>query len=121
MDAYLDDVQSLVDGTLGIEGESCVDLSGDLARDDVQDLLSEFDQETIECGINLLVDSLAVFLAVRNSNVDQLGIFGLLGCGKDEGRVRGGILGLVFADCCGRLVFCSRVEGCIALRVGKMD
>lgn len=50
-------------------------------------------------------------LAVFNSNVDQLGIFGLLGGGKNEGGVGGGILRLVFADCCGILVICSQIEG----------
>lgn len=37
-------------------------------------------------------------LAVLNSDVNQLGVFGLLGCGEDERWVGGGILGLVFAN-----------------------
>ncbi len=49
-------------------------------------------------------------LAVFNSNVDQLGIFGLLGGGENEGGVGGGILRLVFADCCGMLGTCSQME-----------
>jgi hypothetical protein len=51
-----------------------------------------------------------VGLAVFNSNVDQLGIFGLLGGGENEGGVGGGILRLVFADCCGILVIWSQIE-----------
>jgi hypothetical protein len=43
-----------------------------------------------------------VFLAILNRRVDQLGIFGLLGGGEDEGGVGGGILGLVFGDSCNR-------------------
>lgn len=39
-------------------------------------------------------------LAVLNSDVNQLGVFGLLGCGEDERWVGGGILGLVFANGC---------------------
>lgn len=50
-------------------------------------------------------------LTVFNSNVDQLGIFGLLGGGENEGGVGGSILRLVFADCCGILVLCSQIEG----------
>jgi hypothetical protein len=52
-----------------------------------------------------------VGLAVFNSNVDQLGIFGLLGGGENEGGVGGGILRFVFANCCGILVLCSQIEG----------
>lgn len=44
-------------------------------------------------------------LAVLNSDVNQLGVFGLLGCGEDERWVGGGILGLVFANGCGISVF----------------
>ena len=39
-------------------------------------------------------------LAVLNSDVDQLGIFGLFGCGENKRGVGGGILRLVFADSC---------------------
>jgi len=46
-----------------------------------------------------------VALAVLNSDVNQLGVFGLLGCGEDERWVGGGILGLVFADGCLKSVF----------------
>jgi len=37
-------------------------------------------------------------LAVSDGCIDELGIFGLLACGEDEGWVGSGILGLVFAD-----------------------
>jgi len=49
-------------------------------------------------------------LAVLNSNINQLGIFGLLGCGENEGGVGGGILGLVFADGCEILVRRSQMD-----------
>lgn len=41
-----------------------------------------------------------VLLAVLDSGVNQLGVFGLLGGREDEGRVGGGILGLVLANGC---------------------
>jgi hypothetical protein len=96
---HLDDVQSLVDGGLGIEGETGINLSRHLSWDDLQDLLSEFNQEAIEGCIGLLVDILAVVFAVRNRNVYEPGIFWLLGCGKDEGWVGCSILRLVLANC----------------------
>jgi hypothetical protein len=40
-----------------------------------------------------------MLLAICNSVVNELGIFGLLGSGEDERRVGSGILGLVFSDC----------------------
>lgn len=41
-----------------------------------------------------------VCLAVLDSGVNQLGVFGLLGSREDQGRVGGGILGLVLANGC---------------------
>lgn len=58
---YLDDVQGLVDRGLGVEGEAGVDLSRDLAGDDVEDLLAELDQQAVEGGIDLLIEGLALF------------------------------------------------------------
>ena len=58
-----------------------------------------------------------MFLAILNRGVHQLGIFGLLGGGEDEGGVGGGILRLVLFDGCSRgsvLKSCGTVvEGCI--------
>jgi hypothetical protein len=51
-----------------------------------------------------------VGLAVLNSNVDKLSIFGLLGSREDEGGVGGGILWLIFADGCGVSVIYPRIE-----------
>jgi len=52
---HLDDVQGLFNRPLGIKREPGIDLSGHLSRDNVQDLLSELDQETVEGGIDLLI------------------------------------------------------------------
>lgn len=96
--AYLNDAEGLLDGDVLVEGETGVNLSGDLAGDDLQDLATELDEQVVEGDVDLLVDVLAVLLAVRDSLVDELGVLGLLGSGEDEGRVGGGILGLVLAN-----------------------
>lgn len=102
---YLDDLKGLLDGGIGVEGQLGVDLSGDLAGDDVEDLLSELDKETVEGGLNLLIEGLAVLLTVSDGSVDESGVLGLLGSGENQGGVGGGILGLVLANGCGSLVF----------------
>jgi hypothetical protein len=100
---YLDDVEGLVDGALGVEGQLGVDLGRDLAGDDLQDLLAELDQEAVQGGLDLIVDGATLLLAVGNGGVDESGILGLLGSSQDQGGVGGGILGLVLADGCGTL------------------
>ena len=95
---YVNDAEGLLDGDLLVEGEAGVDLSGDLAGDDLQDLGTELDKQVVEGDVDLLSDVLAVLLAVGDSLVDELGVLGLLGSGEDEGRVGGGILRLVLAN-----------------------
>jgi hypothetical protein len=112
-------VTSLFDRLLRIEGEASIDFGRHLAGDNLEDLLAELDQKSVECGVHLRINVLAlnppsvseshysemctyVFLAVLNRRVDQLGIFGLLRGGEDEGWVRGGILRLVFGNSCNR-------------------
>lgn len=97
---YVDNVQCLLNGLLCVEGESGVDLGGDLARNDLQDLCTELNQEVVEGSVNLLVDVLAVVLSVLNGLVNQLGVFGLFRCGKDERWVGRGILRLVLFNGC---------------------
>lgn len=97
---HLDDVQGLVDGLLGIEGEASINLGGDLAGDNVEDLLAELDQETVEGVLNLLLEVAALLLAVLDGNINELGVLGLLGGGEDQRRVGGGILWLVLANGC---------------------
>lgn len=104
---YLDDLEGLVDGTLGVEGQLGVDLSGDLAGDDLKDLLAELNQQAVQGGLDLLVDGLAVLLTVGDGSVDQGSILRLLGGSQDQGGVGGGILGLVLADGCDTLVSLS--------------
>ena len=95
---YVDNAESLLDGDILVEGEAGVDLSGDLAGDDLEDLAAELDKEVVEGDVDLLVGVLAVLHTVRDSIVNELGVLGLLGGGEDEGRVGGGILRLVLAN-----------------------
>lgn len=98
VEPYLDDVQSLVDGLLGVEGESSVDLGGDLAGDDGENLTAELDQQAVESVVDLALDVATLLLAVGDGSVYQLGVLGLLGGSQDERRVGGGILRLVLAN-----------------------
>lgn len=100
---YLDDTESLLDGGLGIERELGIDLGRDLAGNDGENLLAKLDKETVESGVDLLTDLTTLLLGPVDGNVDQLGVLGLLGGGKDQGGVGGGILGLVLANGCDKL------------------
>lgn len=91
-------MQGLVNGGLGVEGEAGIDLGGDLAGDDLEDLLAELDQQLVEGGVHLCVEVAAGLLGGLDGLVNQLRVLGLLGGGEDERRVGGGILRLVFAD-----------------------
>ena len=51
----INDMESLVDGALDVEGEASVDFGGDLARDDLENLFAEFDEETVEGRVDLLI------------------------------------------------------------------
>lgn len=91
-------MKSLVNRGLGVEGETSINLSRDLAGDDLQDLLAELNEETVKSGVDLLVDGAALILARSDGGVDEAGVFGLLGSSQNQGGVGGGILGLVLAD-----------------------
>jgi hypothetical protein len=95
---YLDDVQSLVNGGLGVKREASVNLGGNLSGDDLENFLSEFDEQVVEGGVDLSVNVAALLLTLLNGSVDQAGIFGLLGGSEDEGGVGGSILGLVLVN-----------------------
>lgn len=61
---HLDNVQGLVNAGLGVERETGIDLGGDLAGNDLQDLLAELNQETVEGSIDLGVDVLTGLLGL---------------------------------------------------------
>lgn len=95
---YINNLEGLVDGGLGIEREAGVDLGRDTAGNDLENLLAKLDQETVEGVVNLLVEGAALLLAVSESSVNQLGVLGLLGGSQDQRGVGGGILGFVLVD-----------------------
>lgn len=107
--AYLNDGQGLVNGGLGVERQLGVNLGGDLAGDDLEDLLAELNKQTVKGGIDLLVDGLALSLAVGNGSIDESGVLGLLGGSQDQGGVGGSILGLVLANSCVSVSNCSQL------------
>jgi hypothetical protein len=117
--AYLDDVKGLVDGSLGVEGPTSIDLSGDLSGDDLEDLLAELNEKVVEGSVDLLIKSLALsggsvtdqyhaafhrvtdlLLALLDGSVDQAGVLGLLRSSQDQGGVGGSILRFVLANGC---------------------
>jgi hypothetical protein len=81
--ADLNDVQSLFDGCLCVEREAGINFSGNLSRDNLQDLLAELGEQAVERSIHLLVNVAAVALAIRDCVVNELGILGLLRCSQD--------------------------------------
>ncbi len=91
-------MQGLVHGSLGVEGEAGIDLSRDLAGDDLKNLLAELNEEVVKGGVNLLIDGLSLGLTLSNGSINQAGVFRLLGSSKDERRVGGGILRLVLVN-----------------------
>lgn len=96
--SYVDDVEGLSDGLLGVEREARVNLRRDLAWDDLQDLLAELHEQAVQGRVHLRVDVFAVVLAVLYRRVHELAILGLFRGGEDQGRVGGSILRLVLVD-----------------------
>ena len=102
MGTHVNNVEGLFDRGLGVEGEGGVDFGGDLAGDDLEDLLAELNKEVVESGVDLLVDRTTLLvLYVGNGGVQHSGVLGLFGGRENEGGVGGGILGLVLANGCG--------------------
>lgn len=90
---YFDDVKGLVDGCLGVKRKSSIDLGGDPPGDNLQYLLSELDKQSVQSGINLIINISALsclsasardaswsegsnmLLAILDGNIDQGCIF----------------------------------------------
>ena len=89
------------DGLVGVVGEAGVDLGGDAAGDDLEDLEAEGDGEGLEGeGGDFLVGGLVagVFLGLLEHVVHDGLVLGLFRRGCDERGIRGGILRLVLLD-----------------------
>jgi hypothetical protein len=96
-----DELLGLVDGGLLVKRESGVDLGGDSAGNDLEDLLTELDEETVHGVVDLVVELAALGLGPFDRGVDELSVGGLVDGGEDQRGVGGGILGLVDGDGCG--------------------
>lgn len=62
-------MQSLVDRGLGVEGESGVDLGGDLTGDDLENLLAELYKEVVEGVVDLLLRGTRSSLGLLNRRI----------------------------------------------------
>ena len=131
---YIDNVKSLVDRGLHVEGKASVDLGGDLTRDNLEDLLAKFDEEAVESSIDLAISVFSLvkneypslcgigphciymLLAVLNGDIHQLGIFGFLRSSEDERGISRGILWLVFVDCLKNVRPCSKASFRLSFR-----
>lgn len=57
-------MEGLIHTSLDIKREAGIDLSRDLTRNDLEDLLAELNQETVQGGIDLGVNVLASLLGL---------------------------------------------------------
>ena len=62
-------MKRLGDGRLGVERERGIDLGGDLAGDDLEDLGAELDEEVVQGSIDLLVDGATLGLGLGHGGV----------------------------------------------------
>ena len=95
-----DDVAGGRNGLFSVVGEACIDLCGDAAGDDFEDLDAESNGQSLEgCGGNLLVGGVgaSVFFLLENIVHDGL-ILRHLGGGGDERGIGGRILRLILFD-----------------------
>lgn len=89
---HVDDGKGLVDGGLLVEGQSGVDLGGHSAWDDLQDLGTELNKQSVKGDGGLFFWGRSLALGVIDGGVDQVGVLRLLGGSKDQRWVGGGIL-----------------------------
>ena len=81
-------MKSLVNRGLGVERETSIDLSGDLAGDDIKDLLAELNEETVQGGVDLLVKSDTLLLAGSTAASTRLAYSGFL----EAARIKEGLV-----------------------------
>jgi hypothetical protein len=81
-----------------VKSEPRVDLRRDFAWYNAQDLVPKLHKQVVESGIGLLIEILSMTPAIRHCLIDELSVFGLLGCGENERRVGCRILWFVFGD-----------------------
>ena len=69
MEPYINDVQGLVDGCLGVEREGGIDLGRDLAGNNLEDLLAELDEKVVQGGLDLLVKRATLLAGLFNGGI----------------------------------------------------
>jgi hypothetical protein len=99
-----------------VEGERGVNLGGDTAGDDLEDLGTELDEQTVHGVLGLLLEVVALRLAERDGGVNELLVSGELGSGEAEG---------VSAGATGKAAGCARCassfwnRGCVGQDRGR--
>jgi hypothetical protein len=83
----LDDMECLFNGGLFIKREPCIDFCGDSSGDDFEDFITEFNEETVECVVDLLVDFGGFGFSVGAGCVDEFCVGGFFGGSEEEGGV----------------------------------
>ena len=97
-----DDLLGLGDGSLLVVRQSGVDLGRNSTRNDLEDLLAEFDEQSVHGVGDLVIDGTSLLLGPFDGRVDELGVGGLVDGGEDQRGVGGSVLGLVDGDGYGR-------------------
>lgn len=77
-----------------VEAEPGVDLGGDSAGDDLEDLATEEDEELVDGGLDLCLEAAALAASEGNGGVDETLVLLHPGRGEDEAGVGGGVLRL---------------------------
>jgi hypothetical protein len=90
-----DDLAGLVEGGLGVKGETSVHFGADAAWDDLEDLLAKVNEDAVDHGIHQSIAGEAAALHVGHAFVDEAAILGLLCSSQNQRGVGGGVLGLV--------------------------
>lgn len=116
----INDLKGLLDGGILVKGDASINLGRDTARDNLQDLRAKLDKENVQSSLSLLGKRARAGLDGSNSVVNEGSVLSLLRGGKDEGRVGGGILGLVLGDGCGEKKK-LQVRNCRKVRKAKTN
>jgi len=83
----VDNVQGFFDSGFCVETEACIDFSAYSTWHNFEDLFAEFNEQSVKCCVDFLVDGAAVRFSVVDCRFDLFGIGGFLGGGEDERRV----------------------------------
>lgn len=91
-------MESLVYGSLGVEREPCVNLGGNLARNDLEDLFAKLNEQGVQSAVGLVFNGTTSGPADLDGSINELLVLRLLRSGKDQGRVGRSILRFVLVN-----------------------